>query len=160
MGRAIAALIGMNQDEINQKVYEGAIGEFRQQIPAGGAEEAQERIVGETIQRNADLRARGLIGNDTVAVNDFLITNLSLRSRPEAVMVGGVFEWREAPGQLGADAPEPSAALEARAGRQGQRPRRLAAGQPGRRNLPARRRPLGREPDARDQGSAARHASR
>ncbi len=108
LGRSIAALVGMDQDKINQKVYEGAIGDFRQQIPVEAQEEAQERIAGETVQRNADLRARGLVGNNTLAVQDFLIKNLSLRSRPEAVMVGGLFGWRDAPGQLGADAPEPA----------------------------------------------------
>jgi hypothetical protein len=108
LGRAVASLVGMDQNGINQKVYEGAIGEFRQQIPLEAQEEAQERIAGETIQRNADLRARGLVGNDTLTVRDFLIKNLSLRSRPQAVMVGGLFSWREAPGQLGADAPEPA----------------------------------------------------
>ena len=108
LGRSIAALVGMDQGKINQKVYEGAIGDFRQQIPAEAQEEAEERIARETIQRNADLRARGLVGNGTLAVRDFLIKNLSLRSRPQAVLVGGVFNWREVPGQLGADAPEPA----------------------------------------------------
>jgi hypothetical protein len=108
-GRAIAALIGLDQDRINQKVYEGSIGRFRQEIPQEALEEAQERIGGETIQRNADLRSRGLMGDGTVLVNDFLITNLSLRSRPEAVLVGGLFNWRDAPGQHGADLPAPQA---------------------------------------------------
>ncbi len=61
-GRAIASLIGLDQERINQKVYEGSIGRFRQEIPKEALEEAQERIGGETIQRNADLRARGLVG--------------------------------------------------------------------------------------------------
>ena len=48
------------------------------------------------------------MGDDTVAVNDILIKELSLRSRPDAVFVGGLFRWRGAPAQLGADAPQPS----------------------------------------------------
>jgi hypothetical protein len=108
-GRAIASLIGLDQDRINQKVYEGSIGRFRQEIPLEALEEAQERIGGETIQRNADLRSRGLSGDGSLAVNDFMITNLALRSRPEAVLVGGRFNWRDAPGQRGADLPAPSA---------------------------------------------------
>ena len=39
-------MIGMNQNKITQKVYEGAIGRFRQQIPQEAQEEAQERIAG------------------------------------------------------------------------------------------------------------------
>ena len=39
-GRMVASLIGMNQNKINQKVYEGAIGRFRQQIPQEAQEEA------------------------------------------------------------------------------------------------------------------------
>jgi hypothetical protein len=49
-----------------------------------------------------------LVGNNTVAVRDLLITQLSLRSRPDAVFVGGLLQYRGAPGQLGADAHKPS----------------------------------------------------
>jgi len=108
MGRGIAALVGMDQDRINQKVYEGSIGQFRQQIPAEALEEAQERIARETIERNDDLRAKGLVGDDTLAVQDVLIKDLSLRSRPQAVLIGGIFGWRNAPGSVGADLPEPA----------------------------------------------------
>src|SRR5262249_55445005 len=58
-------------------------------------------------QRNADLRSKYLIGNDTAAIRDFLITHLSLRSRPEAIFVGGLFQWRGGPDPRGADAPQP-----------------------------------------------------
>ena len=107
LGRGIAALIGLDQNAITQKVKEGALPKLQQQIPAEAQEEALERIARETATRNADLRAKGLVGNDTVAVNDVLIKQLSLRSRPDAVFVGGLFQWRGAPGQLGADAPQP-----------------------------------------------------
>ena len=88
---AIAGMIGMDQDAINQKVREGALPQFQQQIPQEALEEAQERIAGETAERNADLRAKGLIGNGTFAVQntDFQITDLSLRSRPQGVLIGG-----------------------------------------------------------------------
>ena len=71
MGRAIAALVGMDQDGINQKVYEGSIGQFRQQIPAKRMRKPRSGSRGETIERNADLRARGLVGDNTLSVNDF-----------------------------------------------------------------------------------------
>ena len=105
--RGIAALIGMNEGKIEQKVYEGALPKFQQQIPQEAAEEANERISVEQAERNADLRSKYLIGNDTAAVKDFLIKQLSMKSRPDAIFVGGRFEWRNAPGQLGADTPQP-----------------------------------------------------
>src|SRR5262249_49881585 len=107
LGRGIAALIGMNEDKINQKVYEGALPKFQQQIPQEAQEEALERISVEQAQRNADLRSKYLIGNDTAAVRDFLIRELSLASRPEAIFVKGRFEWRGMADQRGADAPQP-----------------------------------------------------
>jgi hypothetical protein len=107
LGRGIAALIGMNEGKIDQKVYEGALPKFQQQIPQEAAEEANERIAVEAANRNADLRSKYLIGNDTAAVRDFLIRQLALASRPDAIFVGGRFEWRGAPDQRGADAPQP-----------------------------------------------------
>ncbi len=107
LGRGIAALIGMDQDKINQRVYEGALPKFQQQIPQEAREEALERISVEQAQRNADLRSKYLIGDDTAAVRDFLIRQLALASRPEAIFVGGRFEWRGMPDQRGADAPQP-----------------------------------------------------
>jgi hypothetical protein len=109
LGRAIAGLVGMDQDAINQRVKQGALPEFQQQIPQEALEEARERIVGETAERNADLHAKGLEGNRTLAVQNFLVTDLSLRSRPQGVLVGGRFGWRDAvPGQTGADTLEPT----------------------------------------------------
>jgi hypothetical protein len=107
LGRGIASLIGMDKDTITQKVYEGALPKFQQQIPQEAQEEALERISVEQAQRNADLRSKYLIGNDTAAVRDFLIRQLSLASRPDAIFVGGRFEWRGAPDQRGADMPQP-----------------------------------------------------
>jgi hypothetical protein len=108
LGRGIAAIIGLNKDAITQKVKEGALPRLQQQIPTEAQEEALERIATQTVERNADLRAKGLVGDDTVAVNDVLIKELSLRSRPDGVFVSGLFQWRGATGQLGADAPQPS----------------------------------------------------
>ena len=95
--RAIAAVIGMNQQKITNKVYENAMPEFQQKIPQEAAEEGGERIAAEQAKRNADLKSKFLIGNDTARVRDFLITHLSMKSRPEAVFVGGLFVWRGRP---------------------------------------------------------------
>jgi hypothetical protein len=106
-GRLVAGLIGMNQNRINQKVYEGAIGNFRTRIPQEAQEESMERIAGEQANRNAELQ-KYLIGNDSLAVSDFLVTGLSLRSRPEAVYVGGLLQSKAGDRQRGADSPQPA----------------------------------------------------
>ncbi len=106
-GRLVAGLIGMNQNKITQKVYEGAIGNFRQRIPQEAQEEAQERIAGQQAERNAQI-AQYLIGNNTLAYQDFLISGLSLRSRPDAVYVRGMLQSRSGDRQRGADAPQPT----------------------------------------------------
>ena len=108
LGRTIACLIGMNQQAITNRVYEGSIGRFREQIPIESREEGLERIAVEQENRNADLKAKYLVGNDTAAIKDVLITGLVLRSRPEAAFVAGVLNWRGSTGHLGADLPQPA----------------------------------------------------
>jgi hypothetical protein len=105
--RGIAALIGMNQDRITEKVKEGALPRFRQEIPQETLEEVLERSSVKQAKWNADLRSKYLPGNDTAQVGDFLIKQLSMASRPEAIYAGGRFEWRGAPDQRGADMPRP-----------------------------------------------------
>lgn len=104
--RALAGLMGFNQNRITNMVYENAMAEFQQQIPREAQEEAEERIAGELAQRNAEI-GKYLIGNDMLAIEDFLVTGLSLRSRPDAVHVGGLFQSRAGDKQRGADAPQP-----------------------------------------------------
>ena len=105
--RGVAALIGMNQDRITAEVKEGALPRFRQDIPRESLEEAQERSSVVQAKQNADLRSNYLPGNETAQVGDFLIRQLSMASRPEAIFLGGRFEWRGAPDQRGADMPRP-----------------------------------------------------
>ncbi len=70
-------------------------------------EEGLERIAVETQKRNADLRAKGLIGNNTLSIRDFtdhparaaIPARGDLRRRPVPVA--------RRPGQLGADLPQP-----------------------------------------------------
>lgn len=105
--RAIAGLVGYGQDRINDEVYRNALPQFQARIPQEAQEEAQERIAGELVQRNANIQ-RFLIGNDMLAIQDFLVSGLSLRSRPDAVYVGGLFQSREGEVRRGADAPQPA----------------------------------------------------
>jgi hypothetical protein len=105
-GRMVAGVIGMNQSRINEKVREGALPKFQQQIPAEAMEEAQERIGAEAYQRNSELFWKYLKGNDTLSVKNLLITQLSLRSRPNAAYIGGLLRWQTAEVR-GADFPQP-----------------------------------------------------
>jgi hypothetical protein len=104
--RAIGGLLGFNQNKITDLVYQNAMPRFQQQIPQEAQAEAQERIASELGQRNADIQ-RFLIGNDMLSVEDFLVSGLSLRSRPQAVYVGGLFQSKAGDKQRGADAPQP-----------------------------------------------------
>src|SRR5262245_64083213 len=97
----------MDQDRITAQVKEGALPQFRQQIPEESLEEALERASVKQAKQNAELRSKYLPVNDTAQVGDFLIKQLSMASRPEAIYVGGRFEWRGAPDQRGADMPRP-----------------------------------------------------
>jgi hypothetical protein len=107
LGRAVAGLIGMNQNKITQKVYEGALADLLQRMPQEAQEEAEERIAVEAGKRNADL-SKYLIGNNMLSIQNFLVTGLSLRSRPEAVYVGGLLQSKGGAKQRGADAPQPT----------------------------------------------------
>ncbi len=161
MGRAIAGMIGMGQEAINQRVKEGALPEFQQQIPREALEEAQERIAGETAERNADLRAKGLVGNGAFAIQntDFQITDLLLRSRPQGVLIAGRLSLRDPKGSAGADMPQPPSFRTIDQGIRasihvGSLLGSVAAGR-----LRARRGPLRRQPHDRRQASAPRHTA-
>ncbi|ODT97963.1 MAG: hypothetical protein ABS79_06680 [Planctomycetes bacterium SCN 63-9] len=105
--RLIAGLVGMNQSKITEKVREGALPKFQQQIPAEAMEEAQQRIGAEAYQRNSDLFWKYLKGNNTLTFNNLVINQLSFRSRPEAAYIGGLLHWQQSETR-GADAPQPS----------------------------------------------------
>lgn len=105
--RAIAGLVGFSQDRINSEVYQNALPEFQQRIPREAQEEAEERIAVELAQRNADIR-RFLVGDNILAIQDFLVSGLTMQSRPEAVYVGGLLQPRDGQAQRGADAPQPT----------------------------------------------------
>lgn len=105
-GRFIAAIIGLNQRKITQKVYEGAIGKIQQNVVQEATEMSHERTSQEAAQRNMQF-ARYLLGNNTVAINNILIDSLDIRSRPENALIGGRVHLMGTP-PIGADTPQPS----------------------------------------------------
>jgi hypothetical protein len=106
LGRAVAAMIGMTQPRITQKVYDGAIDKIRENVVTEALEESTERMNAAAAEQNAKF-AQYLIGNDSLAIRNLLISGLTLRSRPENALLGGTLEWRGAAEQVGADAPQP-----------------------------------------------------
>ncbi len=104
--RGIAALIGMNQQNINDKVYESAIGRIKQNVVKESAEEAAERAAIAQNEQNAKIR-NALPGDGTARVKDIEIESLSLRSLPTNALIGGRLTWSGVPAQVGADAPQP-----------------------------------------------------
>jgi hypothetical protein len=96
----------MNATKITQKVYEGAIGQIRQQVVEGSIEEAAERSASRVAQTNANL-ANVFVGPNKLAVKTFEVDELRLRSRPQFVIVDGRIKWRNASDQVGAETPKP-----------------------------------------------------
>lgn len=110
LGRAIAGLIGMNQERITQKVYEGAIGRIRQNVVVEAQEEGGEKIGRQQAELNQRF-SQFLRGNRTLTIRNLLITGLMLRSQTERALIGGLLQWNGAEEQVGADAPQPASLL-------------------------------------------------
>ena len=83
-------------------VRENAIGPMRQNVIQEAAEMSQEKTSAEAAQRNGTFH-QYLIGNNRLAYRDFLVEGLSLRSRPENAVIGGLLTHAKAEGPLGAD---------------------------------------------------------
>ena len=107
LARTIASLIGFNQERITDQVYEGAIPKMRQNVAQEAAELGAERTGQEAAIRNVTY-SKYLIGYDRLALGNLLIEGLSMRSRPDRALLGGVLHWLGARDQVGADMPQPS----------------------------------------------------
>ncbi|WP_435009234.1 hypothetical protein P12x_000484 [Tundrisphaera lichenicola] len=105
--RGLLSLIGLDREKLTEKVGEQATPRIAQGVVQGANQEAAERIPGVEAQQNANLR-KVLVGNDTAAIRDFRITDLSFRSRPTNLLVTGRVGHETLPDVLGADMPQPS----------------------------------------------------
>jgi hypothetical protein len=106
LARGVLALIGLNRQKLTQKVGDQAEPRIAQGVVKGANEEAAERIPGAEAEQNAKIR-KVLIGNNTAAIKDFRITELSLRSRTENALVSGKVGHVTLPEPVGADSPKP-----------------------------------------------------
>ncbi|MEO6810937.1 MAG: hypothetical protein ABI353_17640 [Isosphaeraceae bacterium] len=104
--RGVASMIGLNQNKITDKVYDGAIGKIQQGVVDGSSELGAIKANEAAAEKNAKIQ-QYLVGNDTARYNNLAVTGLSLRSRPEFALIGGTVQWQGANEQVGADAPQP-----------------------------------------------------
>lgn len=104
--RTAASLIGLNQNKITDKVYEGAIGKIQQGVVENSSELGAIKANEAAAEKNAQIR-QYLVGDDTARYNNLAVTGLSLRSRPDFALIGGTVQWVGAGEQVGADAPQP-----------------------------------------------------
>ncbi len=107
LGRAVAALIGMNQAKINQKVYDGAIGRIREGVITDSIEVGGEKMAEEQAKVNQKIREY-IPGNHTLTIRNLLIASLMLSSQPQEALIGGFLQWKGAEDQMGAYAPQPA----------------------------------------------------
>ena len=158
LGRTIAALIGMNQAKITQKVYEGAIGRIREGVITDSIEVGGEKLAEEQAKVNQQIREY-LLGNHKLSIRNLLISGLMLRSQPERALIGGFLSWNGAADQVGAYAPQPSRLdAQPRPGRVGRPASDLDHDELDARLSPERRRATGREPDGGHEKGPARCA--
>lgn len=104
--RGLLGVLGLGPQKITNKVAEQAYPQIAQGVVQGANQEAAERIPGVEAQQNAKL-ARVFVGNNTLAIQDFLVTGLSLRSRPANALVSGTIGHKAIPNALGAAQPQP-----------------------------------------------------
>jgi len=107
LARGVLAIIGLNREKLTDKVGQQAFPRIAEGVVTGAEEEAAERIPVAQEEQNAKLR-RVLIGNNTAAIKDFRITELSLRSRPTNALVSGKVGHQAIPNAIGADMPQPA----------------------------------------------------
>jgi len=115
LARGVLGVLGLNRNKLTQKVGQQAYSKIAEGVVQGAAEETAERLPVAAAQTNAQL-SKVLVGNDTVAIRDFRVTGLSLRSRPANALVGGTIGHAAVPDAIGADQPQPPALLAPDAG--------------------------------------------
>ena len=108
LARGLLAVLGLNRQKLIDKVGQQAYPRIAEGVVKGAEAEAAERLPGAQEEQNAKLR-KVLVGNNTAAVKDFRITELSLRSRPTNALVSGKVGHSTAPAIFGADMPQPLA---------------------------------------------------
>ena len=106
LARGVLGVLGLGEQKITNKVADQAYPKIADGVVQGANAEAAERIPGVEAEQNAKL-ARVFVGNNTLAIQDFLVTGLSLRSRPTNALVSGTIGHKALPVVMGAALPQP-----------------------------------------------------
>ncbi len=106
LARGVLGVLGLGQQKITDKVGEQAYPQIADGVVQGANAEAAERIPGVEAQVNSQL-SRVLVGDGTLAIQDFRVIGLSLRSRQTNATVSGTIGHKTAPIILGATMPQP-----------------------------------------------------
>ncbi|CAN5863593.1 hypothetical protein BH23PLA1_BH23PLA1_38320 [soil metagenome] len=104
--RTVAGVAGFDQGRITNEVRQEAIPQIQQEAASGTQELAQIKSAQQQAEINAQL-GQFLRGNQTLAIGNIALTELSLASRPQYALVGGLIRWLGAEMQGGADFPKP-----------------------------------------------------
>ncbi len=107
LARGVLAVLGLNREKLTDKVGQQAYPRIAQGVVEGANEEAAERIPGVVAQTNSGL-SKVLIGNNTLAIKDFRVTDVTMQSLPTNALIGGVVGHKDFTAALGADMPQPS----------------------------------------------------
>ncbi len=106
MTRAIATLIGMGQQKITNKVYEGAIGQIREQVVEGASELAGIKASEKAAEYNAKLQ-QFVVDPKTIASKGYGVTDLQFQTLANYAQIQGMVVYLDAPGRRGGTLPQP-----------------------------------------------------
>lgn len=105
--RAIASLIGFNQDRILSELQQKAGPQLQQQTAQGAAELGAIKAGERQAQLNADLR-RYLVGNRTLDLGGLAVSQLGLSSQPSYARINGLVDWNRDAVRYGSPNPKPA----------------------------------------------------
>jgi hypothetical protein len=104
--RGIASLIGMNQEKITDRVYEGAIGKIRQEVAQSAMELAGIKASQKAAQYNERLLPY-VLDPETIASKGYAVTDLQFRTMPDHALIQGLVANLVAPEARGSSLPQP-----------------------------------------------------
>ncbi len=104
--RGIASLIGMNQNKITDKVYEGAIGKIRQEVAQSAMELAGIKASQKASTYNSQL-LQYVVDPRTIASKGYGVTDLRFQTQPNYALIQGMVVNLDAPERRGGTLPQP-----------------------------------------------------
>ncbi len=100
------ALIGLDEDAVEQQVFENSYERVAQGIIEGARDQSLEKTSASQAEQNQTLQ-QVLIGAGRAQIGDLLVRNLRLRSRYDRADIDGLVSWGTATDVEGPDQPRP-----------------------------------------------------